>query len=463
MDHLQIAWRNILRNKRRTGMAMASILVGVVALALVSGFVSTIRHALYTSVVRAEGHVQIMARHALDLGLSNPGRFHVADWPQIARTLREDPQLGPEIAVIAPVLQVAGVAGQAEAGTARSFVGLGQVPALQAQMQRWDGFGLDQAQMVLPLDPKDPDQVLVGLGLARQLQICARLQAPGCIDTDPLPPPESPAEPALRDLAAQVADELAAADTGPKGLATIDLMVAAASGAPNARSVRVGAAVEQPRRQSDNAFVAMDLRTAQNLVFEGEDKVSQILVQFRSDAYAAEGLARIRALLADHPRPLDVLAVQDFNDTFARIAAMFGLIQLFIGAVIGLIILFLIANTMAMAVMERVNEIGTIRALGESRGGVMRLFLLEGVLLGALSATAGLILSGAIIAVLNRSGLSFVTPTSTQPIPLRILFTETPGVILGLWAMITLVATLSAILPARRAARFRIVDALRFA
>ena len=463
MQRFLIALRNIFRNKRRTFMAMASIMVGVVALALISGFVATIRFALYTSVVRAEGHVQIMAEHYLDLGSSNPGRYHVDDWEGIARTLREDPELGPNLAVIAPMLQIAGVAGNAEAGTSRSFTGAGYVPELYAQMQQWDDFRLDQDQAELPLDPSDPDLVLVGVGLAQQLQICDRITAPGCTDYDTTDTPEGAADPALTDLGALVASEVATDPTGHEGLATIDLMVAAASGAPNARSVWVKDAVEQARRQSDNAFVAMDLRTAQNLVYESEGKVSHIMVQFKTDAYADQGLERIRSLLAQSPAALDILPVETFNDTFTRIAAMFGVIQMFIGIVVGLIILFMIANTMAIVVMERVNEIGTIRALGESRGGVLQLFLLEGVLLGALSATAGLILSAVVIAVLNRSGLSFVTPTSTQPIPVRILFTETPGVIVGIWLMITLVATVSSILPARRAARFKIVDALRFA
>ena len=463
MQRLQIALRNIFRNKRRTFMAMASIMVGVVALALVSGFVSTIRYALYTTAVRAEGHVQIMAEHYLDLGSSNPGRFHVADWEGIAKTLRDDPELGPKIAVIAPMMQVAGVAGNAEAGASRSFIGAGYIPELYDKMQEWDGFGLNQERIPLPLAPDDSDQVLVGVGLAQQLQICKAISAPGCIDYDLTDTPSGETDPGLADLAAQVANEVATDMTGHEGMATIDLMVAAASGAPNARSVWVKGAAQQARRQSDNAFVAMDLRAAQNLVFETEDKVSHIMVQFKSDHDAEAGLARIRTLLQDQPRPLDVLPLSTFNDTFTRIAAMFGVIQLFIGVVVGLIILFMVANTMAIVVMERVNEIGTVRALGESRGGVMQLFLLEGVALGAISATAGLILSAVLIAGLNRAGLSFVTPTSTQPIPLRILFTETPGVILGIWAMITAVATLSSILPARRAARFSIVDALRFA
>lgn len=463
MQNIRIALRNIFRNKRRTFMAMASIIVGVIALSLISGFVATIRYSLYTSIVRAEGHVQIMAQNYLDLGASNPGKYYVADWEGIAETLRADPELGPQISVIAPMLRVAGVVGNAESGASRSYLGAGYRPDLFAEMQEWDDFGLKGEKQVLPLDPSDPEQVLVGVGLAQQLQICNKVEAEGCTDYDVVEPVTGEADSEIAQLGDMVASELAVVDNAHADMAMIDLMAAAASGAPNARSVWVGGVAEQARRQADNSYIAMDLRTAQNLVYEDAGHVSHIMVQFKSNSYADRGLQRIQEVLAESGQPLDVMPLSIFNDTFTRVVAMFSVIQMFVGIVVGLIILFMIANTMAIVVMERVNEIGTVRALGQSRSGVMGLFLMEGVFLGALAATVGLVLSWVVITIINNSGMSFVTPTSTTPIPVRILFTETPRTIVGIWLMITLVATLSSLLPARRAARFRIVDALRFA
>ncbi|MFV0334853.1 MAG: ABC transporter permease [Tropicimonas sp.] len=463
MQAFNIALRNIFRNRRRTSMAMASIIVGVVALALISGFVATIRYSLQTSIVRAEGHVQIMAEHYLDLGSSNPGSFYVEDWEAIAGILQGDPELAPNIRVIAPLLTISGVVGNAENGASRSFRGAGYVPELYDEMQAWNDFNLSVTPADLPLDPGDPNLVLVGVGLAEQLQICAHVTAPDCTDYELSDTPTGEVDDDILSLGTLVADELADNRAGYEGLAMIDLMASSADGAPNARSVWVKDAAQQARRDADNAFVAMDLRTAQNLVYEEENKVSQIMVQFHSSAYAEAGLARITEVLADYPVRLDVMPLSAFNDTFTKVVAMFGIIQVFIGIVVGLIILFMIANTMAIVVMERVNEIGTIRSLGQTRLGVLRLFLFEGVLLGALAATLGLFASWGVIAIINNAGLTFVTPSSTQPLPLRILFLEAPGMIAGIWLMITVVATLSSLLPARRAARFRIVDALRFA
>lgn len=463
MTTLMIALRNVFRNKRRTFMAMASVVVGVVALTLISGFVATVRHAMQTEVVRNEGHVQIMAANYLDLGMAYPGRFAVAEWRAMAETLRDDPELAPLIRVIAPRLQIAGVIGNAETGAARTFMGVGFDPALHTRMQGWDGFGLGLVEEVLPLDANEPELIVIGHGLAQQLQLCGALKLADCRDYDVLFTPDGPQDEAIAAIG-----ELAVAGQASFGarhpdLPVVDLLVASPQGLANARSVWVGDALTLARRQVDNSFAAMDLRTAQSLAFDGEDKVSHLMVQFHSSDHAAAGLERIRALLADHPEPLDVLPLEEFNDTFSRVVAMFTIMQIFVGVVVCLIILFMVANTMAIIVMERVNEIGTLRALGETRGGIRRLFLAEGAFLGLLSATVGVLVSGLVVLAINNAGLGFTTPNSTTPLPVRILFAEVPLMVLGIWAIIAVVAAISSLLPAFRAARYKIVDALRFA
>lgn len=458
MRLIALALRNLARNRRRTLGATASIAVGVVALALISGFVSSIRHALYTQIVRAEGHVQIMVAGALDFAMADPGHYALADWQGLAARLRADPVLAPQIAEIAPVLRLAGVAGHATAGTSRSFVAIGLDPAAQARMQGWDDFALGLAPNRLDLDPAAPDAVLLGLGLARQLQVCVALTAPGCTDLPRAAAASGPVSAEALDLGALAAAEIAAP---PPGTAQIDLMVAGAEGAPNARSYRLRGIAEQARRQADNGFVAMTLPAAQDLMWAGADRVSAVMVQFRHAADAGPGLARIRALLPGEG--LDILPMERFDESFARILAMFTTIQLFIGAVVGLIILLMIANTMAMVVIERTAEVGLLRAIGESRAGIAALFLAEGVLLGAFAGAVGLGLSALTIAALNAAGLSFTPPTATAPIPLRLLFWQTPGVIAAIWGLVVAVAAISALWPARRASGTDIVSALRFA
>ncbi len=78
---------------------------------------------------------------------------------------------------------------------------------------------------------------------------------------------------------------------------------------------------------------------------------------------------------------------------YGQVVGLFSAIFLFIALIMGVIVLFAVVNTMTMNVMERTNEIGTIRAMGVRRNGVRAQFVVEGWLLGAIAATVGVVLA----------------------------------------------------------------------
>ena len=133
----------------------------------------------------------------------------------------------------------------------------------------------------------------------------------------------------------------------------------------------------------------------------------------------------------------------------------------FIAVLIGVVVLFTVSNTMGMSVMERIDEIGTTRALGVRRGRVRSQFLLEGSMLGVLGATMGVALAFAAAAAINRSGLTWTPPGDAHAIPLKLYMLGASQTIAIVWVVLILVATLAALVPANRAARLPIVDALR--
>ncbi len=112
--------------------------------------------------------------------------------------------------------------------------------------------------------------------------------------------------------------------------------------------------------------------------------------------------------------------------------------------------------------MERTNEIGTIRAMGVRRNGIRAQFLLEGWLLGAMAATRGGDPCLPRHPLINHAGLTWTPPGNALPIPFRLaLPTARPVLTIGTWLGLVLVATIAALLPANRAARLPVVDALR--
>jgi putative ABC transport system permease protein len=140
---------------------------------------------------------------------------------------------------------------------------------------------------------------------------------------------------------------------------------------------------------------------------------------------------------------------------------MFSSIFLFIAMVMGVIVLFAVINTMTMNVMERTNEVGTIRALGVRRAGIRAQFTVEGVLIGAIGATVGAALAYAIATLINYAGLTWIPPGNATAVPLRLDVAGRPLLVMGAWFGLAIVTTLAALLPANRAARLPVVDALR--
>jgi len=126
------------------------------------------------------------------------------------------------------------------------------------------------------------------------------------------------------------------------------------------------------------------------------------------------------------------------------------------------IVLFAVVNTMTMNVMERTNEIGTIRAMGVRRNGIRAQFVVEGALLGAIAATVGVVLAFGVAAAINRARFTWVPPGNANAVPFLLSMpADSPPLLLGTWLGLVLVATLAALLPANRAARLPVVDALR--
>jgi putative ABC transport system permease protein len=127
----------------------------------------------------------------------------------------------------------------------------------------------------------------------------------------------------------------------------------------------------------------------------------------------------------------------------------------------GVIVLFAVVNTMTMNVMERTNEIGTIRALGMRRRGIRLQFVAEGLIIGALGASAGIILAIVAAFIVNHGGFTWTPPGNASAVPFRVTLFGRPILALATWVALIVVATLAALMPANRAAKLPVVDALR--
>ena len=122
-----------------------------------------------------------------------------------------------------------------------------------------------------------------------------------------------------------------------------------------------------------------------------------------------------------------------------------------IGAVIGA------AITMYASVASRTPEIGTLRALGFSRGAILAAFLGEALRLGLLGGIVGLV-GASMMQALSISTTNFQTFAE-----IAFSFTLTPKIVVVSLIFALVMGFVGGFLPAARAARMKIVDALRAA
>ncbi|MEO8213211.1 MAG: FtsX-like permease family protein [Myxococcales bacterium] len=119
-----------------------------------------------------------------------------------------------------------------------------------------------------------------------------------------------------------------------------------------------------------------------------------------------------------------------------------------------------IMNTMWIAIRERTREIGTLRAIGMQRGGVLWMFLLESMLLGLFSTAAGAV-GGALIAA-GLNALNIAVPLTVQLFLMsdRLHVAVHLSALLSSVGLLTLVTALAALYPSFRAARLKPVTAM---
>jgi len=153
------------------------------------------------------------------------------------------------------------------------------------------------------------------------------------------------------------------------------------------------------------------------------------------DPDASDQLGLIQTVITGITRVLNAFAI------VALLAAAFGIV-----------------NTLLMSVQERTREIGLMKAMGMSNGRVFALFSLEAVFIGFLGSAIGVIV--AMLVGLPLNGALGAGPLSGLA-GLQLLLFQ-PGSILGVIALIVVIAFLAGTLPARRAARKTPIDALRY-
>lgn len=179
---------------------------------------------------------------------------------------------------------------------------------------------------------------------------------------------------------------------------------------------------------------------------------SSVLLRTTSPA-ALNALAK---RITDDPRlHLKAVSERQFYEEQQGASALLKALAFFIALIMAVGAAFAGMNTMYAAVAKRTKEIGTLRVLGFSRRSILIAFVLEAVAISIVGALIGIVLALPLNLV-STGTANFLTFS-------EIAFNFRVSPVLMLEALIfgTVIGLLGSVLPSIRAARFKIVDALR--
>jgi ABC-type antimicrobial peptide transport system permease subunit len=155
----------------------------------------------------------------------------------------------------------------------------------------------------------------------------------------------------------------------------------------------------------------------------------------------------------------EVQSIDIILDTANRIFSVITVMLSLVGGLALFVASIGIVNTMIMSIYERTREIGTLKAIGASRGDIRRLFMLEAGMIGLLGGLVGLISGWALGLLLNRVILWYI---EREQLPVRgEFFVVTPPLALAAVGFAILVGILAGLYPANRAAKLDPLTALR--
>ena len=403
-------WRVALRFLREGRMQTVLIIVGVAAGVAVIAYISALINGLQSNTLAktlgAQAHITLRAPDDLVTPAASamPGTAVLTETQPRAQRLRSVanwqalvPLLErlPEVAGVSPMVSGSGLALRGEASQAIALMGV--------DLDRYDRVVGLRSKVVSGSARLSPGEAIVGRELAK-------------------------------DLGVRVGDRLTVQTGGASGTVS--------------DSVRVTALVDLGVKDLNRRTVIVPLRAAQSLLAL-PGGASQLDLTLK-DVWVAQTLAR--ALQTQFPYKIE--SWQESNAQLVSALNAQSISTSIIRGVVLAVVVLGIASVLVVSVVQKGREIGILRAMGATRGQVLRVFLVQGAVVGVLGSVLGLLLAVALIWVFTH----FVRGSDGLP-----LFSITLPLAMAL--QIALIASvcgvLAAVAPARRAAALDPAQAIR--
>lgn len=405
---IKIAFRNILKNKRRSLVTILAIAIGFAAVGLFRGYAADTYDGLRVSAIRGEGlgHLTIYKKGWLEYGNIDPDAYMLTkeEIQRIIGLVEEE----DDVVLATPKIYLSGLVTNGMISTI--FLAEGVVPENDRTIKgSMLAFRPVKGEM---LNDKKPFGVEVAEDLAKLLEL-----KPG---TDAV------------------------------------VMAGTLDGQMNALDVEILGVYDTGIPATNDKFIRFSFDYAQSLY--DTEKAGQIVVLLDDWRKTYPMRDRLLKRLNQAGLPCEIRTWNELSQFYNKVRGMMDMIFMFLFFIVFVIVVMSVVNTMGMAVLERTREIGTLRALGLKRRGVGILFAVEGAMIGLLGSFIGLIINVIVWAIIIAVEPTYIPPGVSSPVPLTVKLE--PTVALMLMAFLILLSLIAAIMPARRAAKQNVVEAL---
>jgi ABC-type lipoprotein release transport system permease subunit len=403
---LILAWRNVFRHRRRTLITAAAISVGLAAMITSNTMMNGMDKIASQNIIHYEtGHFEIFAKGYY----REEGMFPLD-------TIIDDPD--PLYRIVRDIKGVGGVT-QRVKFPARVNNGIDEFPVLAIGINTQtesDVFKTDKA-VVAGRYIDSAEDILVGTELSKIMNV----------------------------------------EEG----SLLTIITRDKYGTYNAYDFIVAGLINTEHPLFDGNAVVMDIAVAQELLSLGKG-VTEISVKIRDESRISEMKKTIISVIGDD---YEVYTYKELYASIFEISGFKRIMQFMIALVVVIIAAVGIINTMLMAVMERIPEIGTLKAMGFQNLDIVKMFLYEGGIIGVFGSFMGcfygLLISLFIIFV--GIDLSSFFDSSELGYPVRFVLKGEidPGMMLVVFAFGVFVSVMVTLWPVRRATKLQPVDALR--
>ncbi|MCL4538225.1 MAG: ABC transporter permease [Bacteroidetes bacterium] len=405
----KIAWRNILRNKRRSLILITSIVVGVLALVLTEGFAVGMLQQMLTNQIGADaGYMQIHQKgYQSDPTLQNS----MKDPEVIVKMLNaESGNLD-----YSERLRVYGLVSSAYNSYGVSIVGI--VPSEERKITTISKYITKGSYL-----SGEPGQILISESMAEKLRV----------------------------------------GLGDK----VVIMASRLDGSIGSEACRVTGMFETFNSGFDQTHVYIPIQTADQML-KADSLVSEFVINPKNPHDLSSIDTRIRneiAAMPGNPGKYEVLTYEQMLPLLVAQLELYRQALYLIAGIIAIALIFGIIDTMLMSVMERTHEFGVSMAIGMSNRKIFTMVMIEALYLAVIGTAIGLAASYGVMSSLLRSGwdLSMFSASMKSLGIGSIIYPvlETSSVIQTV-VIIPIVTLLGSVYPALKAIRLQPVEAIR--